>query len=294
MTPSGSVGPYTNFTISVTSDSALLKQVTIPVVQENEPVSVTFSVSADDFDPSIPFDNDYFIKLSFTDALGYNWYKPNGGYEHSIIHPVSRLHTSIVPQVTNTIVGDTIRWNITSGRDIYDNNATYLLQEGMEFLITPCLKEENGTLTELSDPVYMESYGETLSLSLQAPSVGTFVLNVLVRDNIRPNGEAFIGGEVSVHSPFTASTTLHLPASLTAVQEEAFLDTAATSVVVPEGCIRIESKAFTGPNLLAVSLPKSVAFIADDAIVSGVTVWCVPGSYAASWAQDHGYQVVFQ
>ncbi|MBR1686488.1 MAG: leucine-rich repeat protein [Clostridia bacterium] len=296
LTPSGSVGPYTNFTISFTAnvDSVLLKQVTIPVVQENEPVSVTLSIPADDSDPSIPFYRDYFIIQSFTDALGYNWYYGPNGYAHGGIDPVSRLHTSIVPQVTNAIVGDTIRWDITSGRDIYDNTATYLLQESTEFLITPCLKEENGTLIELSDPVYMESHGETLSFSLQAPSAGTFVLNVLVRDNILPNGEAFIGGEVSVQSPFTASTTLHLPASLTVVQEEAFLDTAATSVVVPEGCIRIESKAFTGPNLLAVSLPESVNFIADDAIASGVTVWCVPGSYAASWAQDHGYRVVFQ
>lgn len=56
---------------------------------------------------------------------------------------------------------------------------------------------------------------------------------------------------------------------------------------------RLESAAFSGSRLTALSLPASVTYIADDALAgSRIRTLCAPrGSYAWNWALAHGFVV---
>ena len=69
--------------------------------------------------------------------------------------------------------------------------------------------------------------------------------------------------EISVREPYT----LMLPASLTAIGEEAFMgDESLEVVIVPAGCQSIGARAFANcPNLICVQIPATVTDIADDA-----------------------------
>ena len=64
--------------------------------------------------------------------------------------------------------------------------------------------------------------------------------------------------------------TLILPASLTAIESEAFKDLS---------------------NVEAVSIPATVASIADDAFDAGIIIIAPAGSYAETWAENHGFTV---
>ena len=59
---------------------------------------------------------------------------------------------------------------------------------------------------------------------------------------------------------------LQLPANLTEIKAEAFAGTNCEAVVIPDGCLKIGSRAFAGCSRLTyVRIPKSVVSIAKDA-----------------------------
>ena len=64
-------------------------------------------------------------------------------------------------------------------------------------------------------------------------------------------------------------------------------------LTLPAGLHQIDSEAFIGlPKFDAVRIPETVTSIADDAFDSGIVVVAPAGSYAASWAAEHGFEVV--
>ena len=83
-----------------------------------------------------------------------------------------------------------------------------------------------------------------------------------------------------------------LPAQLTVIEAEAFLNDALLDrVVIAEGTRRIHARAFAGCALSAVYLPDSLVFIADDAFDADTdaVLYVRPGTYACEWAQAHGF-----
>ena len=87
-----------------------------------------------------------------------------------------------------------------------------------------------------------------------------------------------------------AADTLTLPASLTEIEEEAFMgDTSITEVVLPERLEVIGDRAFLGcVNLLEIDIPASVRHIGQDALPPQALVRCVAGSAAEEYAIDNG------
>lgn len=86
-----------------------------------------------------------------------------------------------------------------------------------------------------------------------------------------------------------------LPAGLQCIEDEAFEETAASAVYIPEGVTEIGEKAFAAnPNLTAVYLPASIVSIGDTAFAgsSGAVLYGAPGSYAEQWADTRGYSFV--
>lgn len=89
-----------------------------------------------------------------------------------------------------------------------------------------------------------------------------------------------------------SADTLVLPASLTVVEEEAFMgDTSLDEVVLPEGIREIKADAFAGSSLSSIHLPASLESIADGALPApgSVTVTAEEGTWAFDWAVEKGY-----
>ena len=100
-----------------------------------------------------------------------------------------------------------------------------------------------------------------------------------------------VNGAIYVSEGSQGSMTM-LPAALTVISEEAFMNTDFYYVVLPDTTTAIESKAFADSgNLKYIYIPESTTSIADDAFlnVSGLTIYGKSGSYAESYASRKGF-----
>lgn len=93
--------------------------------------------------------------------------------------------------------------------------------------------------------------------------------------------------------PIEVTADMILPETVVTIEEEAFLEIDARSVIIPDGCLRIEEKAFANSaNLAYVYIPASVTDIESDAF-SGCSVplfiYGESGSDAEDFAAKAGY-----
>ena len=59
----------------------------------------------------------------------------------------------------------------------------------------------------------------------------------------------------------------------------------------PTNLTSIESQAFTDlPNVGGIRIPATVTSIANDAFDEGIEIIAPAGSYAITWAQNHGFE----
>ncbi len=87
--------------------------------------------------------------------------------------------------------------------------------------------------------------------------------------------------------------TLSVPGSMTSVPEQAFYHHAATNVIMPEGCSKIESKAFANSAVRVIEIPGPVTFIADDAFAGCMKIMFVSSDETVkAYAADHGFVAV--
>ena len=86
------------------------------------------------------------------------------------------------------------------------------------------------------------------------------------------------------------------PGHLETIDAEAFFGTPVSAVEIPQGTTSIGSYAFANcSQLVQVFIPASVHSIADTAFANcsdDLTICCVEGSAAESFANAHGYQIV--
>ncbi len=90
--------------------------------------------------------------------------------------------------------------------------------------------------------------------------------------------------------------TLTIPTGVTTIEQEAFENTAATCVVIPDSTETIVSRAFADSDSLTdVYLPAKTITIAEDAFDRNpsLTFHVYMGSDNANWALDRGYQVEY-
>ena len=86
-----------------------------------------------------------------------------------------------------------------------------------------------------------------------------------------------------------------LPTALTTIEQEAFVGGAFSCVKLPETVTTIGSRAFADcPNLAYIYIPEATTSIASDAFsgVTGLTVFGAEDSYAAFYAQRHGFTFI--
>jgi len=87
-------------------------------------------------------------------------------------------------------------------------------------------------------------------------------------------------------------STFTLPASLTAIEEEAFVGLPVQCVIIPDGTTSIGVQAFADCEALyKMIIPDSVTEIADDAFEGSdqVTICAPEGSYAQLYAEEHSF-----
>jgi hypothetical protein len=83
-----------------------------------------------------------------------------------------------------------------------------------------------------------------------------------------------------------------LPTSLTTIEEEAFAGGTFVYIKLPENAISIGWHAFANcPNLAYIYIPAQTTQIDNQAFgnMQGLTIFGTPGSYAQSYAMDHGF-----
>lgn len=88
------------------------------------------------------------------------------------------------------------------------------------------------------------------------------------------------------------SPDFSLPEGLRTVEEEAFAGAAAKRVKLPPTVQSIRARAFADcPNLKGIYIPPSCSDIAPDAFsgCAGLTVYGSAGSYAETYAGEHGF-----
>lgn len=89
--------------------------------------------------------------------------------------------------------------------------------------------------------------------------------------------------------------TLNIPAAMQIISEEAFSGVDAEVIILPSGCTTIESRAFADClNLRTVVIEEATTSIADDAFdgVNELTIQTPAGSYAETYAANHGINVI--
>ena len=106
--------------------------------------------------------------------------------------------------------------------------------------------------------------------------------------------DAWVDGTGNIRYAETSDDFV-LPSELGQIESEAF-DGAALSgrfVVCPAGLTSIGENAFASSGIESIYLPESVQNIGDDAFSgSQVTVYCVHGSWAEGWAEEHGFLTI--
>jgi len=86
-----------------------------------------------------------------------------------------------------------------------------------------------------------------------------------------------------------------LPSSVRVISEDAFRETAASAVYLPESVETIEDWAFADmPNLRDVYIPPTTTFIGEASFegAADLTVHGVEHSAAQDWAEKHGFRFV--
>ena len=88
-----------------------------------------------------------------------------------------------------------------------------------------------------------------------------------------------------------------LPSAVRVIESEAFMNTEAEQIILPESVEQIASRAFADSEALRlINLPDRLTFIADDAFAGcdGVKAVCSAGSYAYTWCEQHGIEIVLR
>lgn len=96
---------------------------------------------------------------------------------------------------------------------------------------------------------------------------------------------------------FAEENIIFLPDGLQVIEEAAFSRTVSIQkVVVPEGTLEIESKAFAQSSIEEIDLPNSIEYIADDAFENCDNLWvdAPSDSYAFEWCTENGIPLIPQ
>jgi hypothetical protein len=131
-----------------------------------------------------------------------------------------------------------------------------------------------------------QNYGNPHHLFLTGEQPGVWYGEALVGQQARGMTRKWITIVVYDDSEYT---TMTLPAALNVIDEEAFEGIAANKVIVPDGCERIEARAFMNcPNLREIHIPNSVYSIGDD-VFSGCddVVIITDNGVIQEWADNH-------
>ncbi|MGN1369755.1 MAG: phage tail protein I [Aristaeellaceae bacterium] len=121
-----------------------------------------------------------------------------------------------------------------------------------------------------------------------------------IADWTQPEFDTVVGQvditRVGVSYVAPVGNTLVIPSAITVIEEEAYAGIDAEVVICPDDCTTIKSLAFSDcPNLRTISIGSATVSIANNAFSgsdSDLTIQTPEGSYAETYAAQHGYHVI--
>ena len=243
-----------------------------------------------------------FTTLSTTYEVAYN---ANGGSGA----PASQTKEKDVALTLSTVIptrpGYTfLGWSVSKTATIpqyssgasYTDNADLLLYAIWEPVTYTISYNANGGI---GAPVSQtKSYNAALTLSSVQPTRTGYIFKGWAASSTAAAAEYASGAAYTTNADITlyavweqeqtlSGASITLPAGLESIEQEAFINGAFSSVLVPDGTISIGARAFAYcKKLIRIDIPSTVRFISDNAFTgsSNVTIYGISGSYAESYA----------
>lgn len=243
-----------------------------------------------------------FTTLSTTYKVAYN---ANGGSGA----PASQTKEKDVALTLSTVIptrpGYTfLGWSVSKTATIpqyssgasYSDNADLLLYAVWEPVTYTISYNANGGI---GAPVSQtKSYNAALTLSSVQPTRTGYIFKGWAASSTAAAPEYASGAAYTTNADITlyavweqeqtlSGASITLPAGLESIEQEAFINGAFSSVLVPDGTISIGARAFAYcKKLIRIDIPSTVRFISDNAFTgsSNVTIYGISGSYAESYA----------
>ena len=155
-------------------------------------------------------------------------------------------------------------------------------------------------MTQIDQDAFADCGGlEEITFNGDAPEIADSIFDYVsadvwvfgIADSWTPENRPDLGGTLTWHYfEDTWTQRLTLPNNLKLIEDQAFQNTVAKMVILPDGVSYIGSKAFgDSEELCAVLLPEGNINIAADAFEgSEVIIFAPAGSAAEAFAEAHG------
>lgn len=224
---------------------------------------------------------------------------------------------SLKVEVVSAIPGDEVKIPLTidSNSGLASLKLRVIFDETVLTLTGLTFPKRSGTYTSVPEPFSADQTVNFVSPLSLFTSTGTFATlsfsvnkNADIDNNLTISIEfeeddifdmvfnnvplRAINGSILISDEDIQGDMAVLPQAMKIIEEEAFMNTSFYYVVLPESATTIESKAFANcGNLKYIYIPESTKNIASDAFqnVTSLTIYGKFGSYAQTYAEQHGY-----
>lgn len=176
-----------------------------------------------------------------------------------------------------------------TGHEISIAQTVYELTEGTDISLDVTITCEHKDGVQLAGHSSNSAKASLTNGVLSAKDTGFATIHMTA---MLPDG---FGAEFTITVIVHSSLKMTLPANLTTIGPEAFLNGGAEEYILPNSCATIASKAFANSNVKLISIPTNVISIAPDAFEKcDVAFITSAGSEAEAFALEHGIPCLIQ
>lgn len=190
-----------------------------------------------------------------------------------------RLSIDQALQLTNIQAGPAFSALTMTRPGSYDTSTPVILWDGMEEI------QAEGVVAVLVFQAPMQAGNYQIEARCEAGDV--------IDGSLNDVDAIFVPGSITVAEETVEEPDFILPAALVTIEEEAFRGDAFTYVRLSENVTSIGARAFADcPNLRHIYIAEKTTSIDDDAFegIAALVIHGVEGSYAQTYAQEHGFE----
>ena len=215
----------------------------------------------------------------------------------NVVRAAASIHLTVTGTVSVVPLLGRVNINLP---DVPERVVTYLFQgilpRNFDFYVTNI--STNALSTENSGDFYDRDGTLAIDMKVKGNYSGSGTITSKLWDAQYPDNKPVkttIVLPVTVWQRRMNHEGLVLPEQITEISDSSFMNTGASSVIVPDGVVKIGSSAFAGNRSLSeIYLPASVTAIDANAFAESgrFTVFGLPGSLAEEYAINNQYDFV--